>query len=206
MLNELNNTGVAWTTQEWRFNYICGKSDYQINVANFGKPIQVLRETGNCQIPYIPVPFDDITEQNYGKLLAGYYASCGIPWLWDNETIERVSFYREGAMDSQPWLSIQPMPSQNVTYIVVYLIGYNGTTDPLMAESNLPEHAEMLRLRTAMGLLPYAQWYDEDEKNRVKRKDLAEAFAYQLNRKERNYNEYKASISHGRDVDVAYWN
>jgi hypothetical protein len=155
----------------------------------------------------MPVPFDDITELDYGTLLAGYYAGAGAIWPYNNnETLEHISFYREGTLNSTPMLKIQPMPQENETYIVTYLPGYQGSTDPLVAQVNLPEHVELLRLRMATALLPYSAWYEDEEKNRVKRKDLAMAFAYQMERKEGIYRQYIASITHGRDGMIDDWN
>lgn len=207
VLNELGNTSNAWTVREWRFNYNCGQSVYQVNAGQWGKAIQVVRVTNDCFIKYLPVPFDQYDSQSYGRILGGYFGGCGQVWPFGmTETIEHISFYREGTVNSQPMLTINPQPSQNCEYIVSYLAGYQGTTDPLTATVNMPEHVELIRLRIAMAALPYTQWFTDEEQNRIKRKDLAAAFAYQLERKEQIYKQYIASMAHPRDVWVDSWN
>lgn len=207
-LNELNNTSHAWTNLEYRFNYTCGVDTYPINVSNFGKAIQVVRVMENCFIRYLPVPFDDFSTQSYGRILGGYYGGCGQNWppLGLTDTLEHITFYRAGTLNTQPMLKINPMPSCNAEYIITYLAGYQGTTDPLSASVNMPEHVELIRLRIAMAALPYAQWFTDEEQNRIKRKDLAAAFAYQLERKEQIYKQYIASMAHPRDVWIDSWN
>lgn len=205
IINELNDTGRAWTTFEYKFTYMPGRNTYPINVTNFGKAILVVRLTDNCYIPALPVPFDDITDQRYGTLLAGFYGAWGYPYVW-NETLEHISFYRQGTMNAQPMVKINPAPDQTCEYVITYLPGYQGDSDALASTVMLPEHIELLRLRSAMSLLPYSKWYEDEKANKDKRQELAAAFTYQLQRKEANYRQYISSIAHGRDTMIEYWN
>ncbi len=205
IINELNDTGRAWTTFEYKFTYQPGKSTYPINVTNFGKAILVVRLTCNCYIPAIPVPFDDITDQRYGSLLGTFYNSWGAPYTY-NETLEHISFYRKGTMNAQPMLKINPLPQESCEYVITYLPGYQGDDDSLSSTVMMPEHIEMLRLRCAMSLLPYSKWFEDEALNQAKRKELAAGFQYQLQRKEANYRQYISSIAHGRQTEIGYWN
>jgi hypothetical protein len=117
-----------------------------------------------------------------------------------------MAFYRSGDEASQPMVKIQPMPSTNAEYVVHYMPGWRGDDDPLTAEVNLPEHVELLRLRQASAALPYARWHEDEVENRIRRKELAEAFAYQMTRKEYAYKQYIASITHGKTTIIDDWN
>lgn len=205
--NEMNNTGIAWIVNTVTVNYRCGQDTYALNVNDFGKPLFVVRATGNCNIPWLPVPFDDVTDLQYGKILGAYYGSCGIafPYLYPN-TLERMAFYRAGDEASQPTVKIQPMPNEDAEYVIHYMPGWRGDTDPLTAEVNLPEHVELLRLRQASSALAYARWYEDEAENRIRRKELAEAFAFQMTRKEYAYKQYISSIAHPRQTNIADWN
>lgn len=204
--NQTNNTGLPWIVNTTTVNYICGRDTYDLNVNDFGKPLFVLRATNNCNVKWLPVPFDDVTNMQYGKLLGAYYAGCGMafPYLYET-TLERMAFLREGDQASQPKVKIQPMPSQSAEYLIYYSPGWHGDDDALVSEVNLPEHVELLRLRQAMASLVYCKWSEDEAENRTKRKELAESFAYQLQRRERVFNEYIATMTHGRDTDIGYW-
>src|ERR1700742_1354342 len=93
-----------------------------------------------------------------------------------------MSFYRAGVLNAQPMVKIAPAPQASATYNLTYLPGYLGTGDPLESGIQLPEHAELVRLRCAMALLNYSKWYDDEQMNRQKRQDLATGFSYQLDR------------------------
>jgi len=204
IVNETNNTGKPWATAEYQFNYTTNQSKYPINVSNFGKVLNVLKVTGNPYVPFVPVPFDDIAEQTYGRIMMDFYGVYGSIFPI-SETPEHMSFYRSGVMNSQYMVEIQPMPSSNWTYIVTYLPGYLGVDDPLSAAIQMPEHAELVRLRGATALLNYSSWYEDEQQNRQKREDLAKGFAYQLDRKEALFSKYIRNINIPRMVDVGHW-
>lgn len=205
IVNALNNTGVPWGVAEYTINYTPVTDTYPINVPDFGKVLFCVKATTNYYIPYLPVPFQNLEDQLYGTV-----------WSWFNnnyaqafalqETPERMSFYRQGVLNSQPSVKIQPMPQEAAQYVICYLPGYLGNDDPLESGIQLPEHAELVRLRAAMALLNYAKWSDDEAENRLKRADLAKGFEYQLARKEALFSKYITSINRPRTVSVEDWN
>lgn len=205
IVNETNNTGVPWATAEYQLNYSTNQSTYEIQVDDWGKVLYILKSTTNVYIPWLPVPFSDVTEQRYGTIWAWYnnnYAQAfALP-----ETPERMAFSRQGVLNSQITVEIEPMPQQSCTYLITYLPGYVGTADPLESSVQLPEQAELLRLRCATSLLPYTKWSEDENENRMKRKELAQAFAYQLDRKETNYRSYIKNITKPRTTSIEDWN
>lgn len=204
VVNATNNTGIPWATATFQLNYSPGETSYDINVSDFGKILYVVKATTNPWIPYISVPFNDISQQDYGTLF-NYYGNYGQAFVLP-QTPERMSFYREGVLNAQYKCTIQPQPQQSATYILTYLPGYIGTDDPLSSATQMPEHAELVRLRAAMALLNYAEWGDDKAENRQKRADLMQGFAYQLERKERLFANYITSINRPRSVDIDSWN
>lgn len=204
ILNQTNNSGVAWSTAEYQLNYTEGVTNYQIQVSDWGKVLFVVKETGNQYIPYIPVPFDDLSNQQYGTIL-GYFNNAYVQSWTLASTPERMSFSRSGVLDASYMVSIQPAPQGSAVYIITYLPGYLGTEDPLEAAIQMPEHAELVRLRGATAQLNYARWYEDEEKNRQKRKDLAEGFAYQLQRKEKIFERYLGNINIPQMTEIGNW-
>lgn len=206
IVNSLNNTGQPWTTAEYQLNYSPGLGSYDINATDFGKVLYVVRLTQNQYIPALPVPFTDMSALQYGTLWNSFYNLYGSGAYVLPETIEQMAFYRTGATNQQCKVQIQPAPQDTCTYVVTYLVGYFGSDDPLNATAALPEFATLTQLRGAMALLPYTRWSDDRAADRERKQELALAFQYQLDRKERDFKDYKRSLVHSRTVDVGDWN
>jgi len=203
IVNATLNTGRPWATNTYELNYVAGQDSYDINVSDFGKILYVVKATTNPWIPYISVPFDDVSQQDYGTIF-NYYGSYGQAFALP-ETPEKMSFYREGVLNSQFKCTIQPQPQESATYILTYLPGYIGVDDPLSSATQMPEHAELVRLRAAVALLNYSEWGDNKEENRQKRIDLMQGFMYQLERKEMLFRNYITAINSPRTQAIDDW-
>jgi hypothetical protein len=203
--NATNNSGKPWATSEYSLNYTSGTDTYAINVSDWGKCLFVVKETTNPYIPYLPVPFDDLSGQQYGTILQ-YFNNSYAQAFALTETPERMSFYRAGVLNSQYMVKINPMPQESATYILTYLPGYIGNDDPLESSIQMPEHAELVRLRLATAMLPYAKWHEDEVANSNTRKELAQSFAFQLERKEDLFKKYLRSINVPKMVDISPWN
>lgn len=204
--NALNNTGVAWGLAETSLNYIPGVDTYALNVTDFGKVMYVVKATTNPYIPYIQVPFQDVTDQLYGSIWSWFGGNNYAQPFVMQETPERMSFYRAGVLNAQPSVKIQPQPQTGATYTIAYLPGCLGDDDPLESGIQLPEHAELVRLRAAMALLPGCAWFEDEAMNQERRKELSMSFQYQLQRKEAIFSKYIKSINKPRITNIAGWN
>lgn len=205
LVNATNNSGKPWATAEYQLNYTSGTDTYAINVSDWGKCLFAVKETTNPYIPYLPVPFDDLSSQQYGTVLQWFNNSYAQAFTLQ-ETPERMSFYRQGVLNSQFMVKINPMPAESATYILTYLPGYIGNDDPLSSSIQMPEHAELVRLRAATALLPTAEWFEDEAANSNRRKELAQSFAFQLERKEDLFKKYLRSINVPRCVEISDWN
>lgn len=205
--NALNNSGQPWTTQEYTLNYTPGISTYDLNATDIGRILFVVRLTGNPYIPALPVPYSDLARQHYGTIwntFYGTYNGWGAYVL--PETIEQMAFFRTGIVNQQCKVSIQPMPQESAQYIITYLVGAIGDSDPLESSIALPEFATLGQLRNAVSLLNYSEWFEDFEKNRIKRGDLAKGFEYQLGIKEPLFADYKRSLVHAQTQTISDWN
>lgn len=205
IMNRLNISEQAWAVNQYQLNYTPGLSEYQINVSDFGRPILVVRHTTNPYVPYIPVPFDTINQKQYGTIWLNFWSVYN-QWYAYPETLEHISFWRSGTENQQFLCDIQPRPREAVTYTVTYIPGYFGSDGPLNASPALSEHQELLRLRSATALLPYCRWTDDMAKDGERKKELAQAFAYQLERKEQIFDRYINSLTVNRMTDIQDWN
>lgn len=205
IVNATNNTGIAWATAEYTLNFTPLQNTYQINVSDWGKVLFAVKATTNPYIPYIPVPFDDVSQMEYGTVWSWFNNSYAQAWVLP-ETPERMSFSRVGAVNSQITVTINPVPQESAQYVITYLPGYIGTSDPLETAIQLPEHAELVRLRMAFALLPNAEWSTDEPFNIARRNELGKSFAYQLERKEALFKTYIGGINRPRTVDCEDWN
>lgn len=207
ILNVTNNTGRPWAVSTYQLNYYPGQTSYPINVSDFGKAYLVTRIIPGPYIRRINVPFTDLNEQKYGSIWPWYGYGTG-PWSIES-TVERMSFYREGVTDSNYLVTIEPQPQDSCVYEITYVPGVVSGEDPLQTATQLPEHATLAQLRVAMATVAYARWYEEEEQNRIRRKELAASFDYQLNRrpggKEEIFERYVASIAIPKIVEIGSW-
>src|SRR6185369_5344724 len=203
--NALNNTGLPWGESIYTLQYHPGQTEYSINVGDFGKVIFVTKVVPGPYIFEVPVPYSDRNHEHYGTVWMDFVTAWGAGVGWLSETLEHMSFYRDGAMNPQPMVSIQPAPQQSWTYKIHYMPGYIAPNYSLETAVQLPEHQELLRLRAAMAALNYSEWGDDMAFNRQKRLDLAQGFQYQLDRKEKLFANYITSINVPRTVEVSDW-
>lgn len=202
IVNAAQQSGKPWAVQEYQLNYNPNQSTYTIDADDWGKVMYVVRETFNPYVQYIDVPFDDLGNLHYGVTWQGWYGTL-FPFT---QTPERMSFYREGVMDASIKVKIYPQPQQSFTYHIGYVPGYIGTENSLESALQLPEHAELVRLRAQTALLPYAKWHEDEAANSAKRQELAASFAYQLQRKESLFDNFIRNINLPRTVTVEDWN
>lgn len=208
--NSLNNTGKAWSTQTYTLNYPAGgQNTFTINAANFGKVLFVTRLLPqNPYISAIPVPFTDINELQYGTILAPFYSIYSNWMTVPANTIEKMAFYREGVINPQFKVKIEPLPRESCQYEITYLVGAVGRDDPLESTLAVPEYAVLIQLRNALAQLPYAEWSDDVNYNLMRKKELRESFLFQLYGEDgrgghtAEYNEYKKSLVHPKIVEV----
>ncbi len=205
ILNASNNTGVPWAVETTQLNYYPGQASYDLNVSNFGKPYLVTRIVNSPYIHRINVRFDDLNNQQYGTIWNTYGAFAGLPWAF-KDAPEKISFFREGVLNSQYRVTIQPQPQQFCVYEITYIPGYLSDDDPLQSAIQMPEHATLVQLRAAMALLPYCKWSDDIKADTLMKQQLRDAFAYQLERKELIFKQYLQSLIIPKQVDISDWN
>ncbi len=205
VLSATTNAQRPWATKTYQLNYTYGQDFYPINCTDFGKPLLVTKVIYSPYINRVNVPFSDLNGQLYGTVLSGINNTYGIPWDIE-ETPERFSFYREGVLDSQVRVGIQPQPQWSGTYEIIYAPSYIGDNDPLEACIQLPEMGELVRLRCAVGLLAYCKWSDDDVADMAKKQELRQTFEYKLGIKEPIFQRYISSITTPKSLYVSDWN
>ena len=205
ILNKTSNSSRPWALSVYQLNYIPNQDTYAINVNDFGKVMYVERVQGDPWIRYVNVPFSDVHDLDYGTVWQYGSESFGVtPWI--TETPERMSFYRDGVLNSQCMVRIQPEPQTSWTYLIHYMPGILSNDDPLASAVQLPEHATLAQLRNAASLLPYTSWSDNKDEDDKQRQRIGTGLQYQLSIKEPLFDEYVKSIAIPKPVFLEEWN
>lgn len=207
MANRLNNTGRAWTVKTFEFTsdpeldtYSIATGAPPVAVADFGKPLAIVKATGEERIPYVQIAFDDYNQQDYGLIPAG--VSEVSPFNQFASAPEKISFYREGIIDPVMKMKLNPVPGDAQDYTVSYLVGAIGRDDPLTVNYGIPEHAHLVEIQNATSQLPYCKWGEDEKANGVKMEQMAKGFAYQLTLLQPVFEQYVRDLTHGRPVEV----
>lgn len=211
MANRLNNTGRPWTVKTFEFTseddtdtYSVATGSPAVPIADFGKPLAIVKATGQSTMPYIQILFDDYNQQDYGTIPTA--VSDVTPTGIFSPGMERISFYREGIINPVMKMKLNPYPLTVGTYTISYLVGAIGRDDALTVDYGIPEHAHLVEIQNAMSQLPYAKWHEDEAMNSNKRVEMARGFAFQLEYLQPVFDHYVRDLTHGRpvEVDVCY--
>jgi len=203
ILNATIQSAQPWATNTYTLNYNPNQDTYIISVSDWGKVLYVVRLFSNPYIQACNVEFDDLNNQHYGVTWQNWYGTFAYPW---NTVPERMSFSREGVLDADIKVTIQPMPQESCIYEICYIPGFLGNDDPLESSIQLPAQATLAQLRGQMALLPMSRWFENEEQNMAKRKELAQSYAYQLSRKEPIFENYIRNINIPKTTTLEDWN
>lgn len=212
LLLRLTNTGAPFSLVSTTITTVSGTSQYAITQPisshqHAVKAYYCVRTTGNNDLPFLNVPFDDFSSLNYGELPGSgqVNASLSVP--------ELISFYRKDAQDQTLYAVIQPTPQEVLTYTVWFFVGAIDKAYALMSQVGpMPELNDYLELKSCMALLPDSQWDEDRDVNDEERKTRAAAFQYQLgdiNRPgtlEYTVDKFIRSITAPADMDMGLWN
>lgn len=208
----LNNSRNPWEILSTTITTVDGTDTYSITqpisaYTNSGKVHFVVRATDDTNLPYVPVEFDDFNSQSYGEMppVVSVNSALAVP--------EKISFYRTGIQDQVIKAVISPTPQGVMTYTVWFLAGSLDSAHALMSQVGpVSELSNYKCLKTAMALLPYCEWRDDDQFNIDKRKMLGAGFMLQLgdiNRKgdlEHTVAGYISQLNAPKSFDMDHWN
>jgi hypothetical protein len=207
----LGNTSQPWALVSTTITTVSGTSEYSVTqpVSSFqqaGKVYFVVRSTGNADLPYIPINFDDVDQLDYGRMpSSGSNANLSSP--------ESISFYRENAQDQTFKAIIQPAPREVLTYQIWFFVGSLDRAHALMNQSGIvTELTDFLDLNAAMALANRCEWRKDDDFNRIRRKEVAAGLLYQLGDIKRPgdlayiVEKYIKNINAPRSFEMGFWN
>jgi hypothetical protein len=200
-LNQVNLSAKPWATGECLLYVQPNQEDYALNAANFGKPIQVrtVYPQNSAHVERIvdffelgDLNFDWNLPKNFGNLV---YNADGSP-----HTAFRMAFFRKLGTDV-PWVRVIPVPQWPATYQILYQIGVYGDTQGLGTVPVLPQHHALIEVRTAMSLLPIAEWSADELANAKKRQELALSLGNDEKRLGADFYDYIKTVTISRRLN-----
>ena len=172
-VNRLSLSERSWAVAETSLTVAAGTEDYPISAVDFGRPVQV-RTVWSSNPSHIErdisffelgdINFDWPYPKNVGALM---FSPDGSP-----HTAQRMAFFRKSGVD-QAYVRVQPIPQQTATYQILYQIGNYADSAALATIPVLPQHHALIELRTALSLLPIAEWTGDIKADSTMREQLA---------------------------------
>lgn len=175
-LTEVNLYGNNYSVDETQLTVTPNTGEYLINTEGFGKPIEVRTlNTGDPSYTERTIDFFELGDLHYQWDLPNNFGQA----FWadgSNHSTQRIAFYRR---QGNIYARILPVPSQAATLNIIYQVGLFGSTTPLDEDVLLPEHHALIEVRTAIAALPHCEWFDDEDSNHARRKELASSLADQ---------------------------
>jgi len=203
---QLTNSQVPWNLVSSTITTVSGTHTYEISqpvsaYQSSGKAHFVVRSTNNTDLPYLPVPFDDFSEQNYGNMPPSGQVNSAL------SVPELISFYRTGQQNQTIQAVIQPVPQEVLTYTVWFFTGSVDRQRSLMEGTGpIIELADYLDWKAALQLLAVSEWSDDEVKNDNKRKGLAMTFASKIAELKPIADKYISRMNAPKGFEMDTWN
>ncbi len=153
-LSELQNSNANWSVSSIVIPATSGQEDYLVSAQDFGKPFWVYWENPTqIQWPRCEIPFAQL--QNADQFYSGPRALT--PNSGSNlGTASTISFYRR---DNAWWFRLTPIPGNTYPITIWY------ETQPLAPSGlqdvpGLTAFHHLIRVQTALSVLPHCEWDD----------------------------------------------
>lgn len=195
-MNRISNTGRPWSIAETLLVVSPNVIEYLLPVDNISK-IQDVTTVADNNDSFIEwqVPFFDFQDLRHD-----WNAPANLPAItfYDaTHTARRIAFYRKN-WENAAYCSVWPIPQFTASYRVLYSVVGNAPSMSLDQEPILTQFHNMLVTKTAVDALPGSAWWQDEDQNRIRRKELAASFASRLPEMEQAFNIYVRSLTTSR--------
>jgi hypothetical protein len=202
----LTNTGRPWNIISKELATVADTSTYEIEqpvalYQNSGKVHFVIRTTGDTNLPYIEIPFDDFSDQRYGQMPPNGIVNSSLM------APEKITFYRTNIQDQIINAVITPTPQEVLTYTIWFFVGALDRSHALTTNvPGLPELADYEDIQTAALLLADSRWKQDDKYNAAERINRSASLAAQMAILEPIVDQYIKDINSPKSFDMGHWN
>lgn len=172
------NSGRPWDFADKKINVQANKAKYLVGDSRVGIPFAVLTiDEGNPNHYQRLIPFFAPGNLAFDWGLPTNIAEWNVNFDGSTHSAQRVAFYWA---NGQLYCEFQPVPAQNSSYQVRFVVGDSVDMMSLSDDLSLGEIGDALaEIQAAISLLPFAD-YDDDEKiNAAKRESLAKSLVWE---------------------------
>lgn len=172
--NELGNSSVNWTTQNFNLVVDGSTGDYLVSASNVGKILFVVNDS--ITTPY-PLEFTDLADLSsnwwyYNPIIAARpedynFAPYG----------NQIAFYRKNGS-----LYAKVPTGLATTVSVTAAMGDWSSNAQLNDSPVLSEYHHLPEIRAALSLRPIAEWGANEDRNQMMRRDLLDSLMMQESR------------------------
>ena len=196
-----NNTGNAWAVSEFTLNTTDDTRRYEITVPDFSKALLVSTVPDVASIyGERPLEFTQLEQlPNEWGWLSNSNGWCGLFGGNRGGQAAYVAFYRQVAQATgfKNYMELRPSPKGVEQYRVLYQSGDWATkmTSDLTFDLPFGDVSFYFVTLIADGLLPYCRWSNDENQNMAMRQMLKAAFTQDLQRYERTFQDFIASLT-----------
>lgn len=197
LFNRLNNSGQAWTIDEVTLNVFQGQEDYLLEAdSGFTKPLSVItRDSSNPSHVERQVDFFEIANVDFDWNLPNDIGSAFLNIDGSTHTAARMAFFRRSGLEGGVYVRVKPVPQDSAQYRVLYAVGNWASSAALADQAILSEHHHLVETRAALSLLPDCEWWDDEDENRIRRKELFALRTTQEGRYAEEFERYIRSVN-----------
>lgn len=192
---QLSNTRQHWSVGTTPLSVSSGQEDYPIPVTDFGRPFLVYTtDASNTYHQRREVPFTLLQDAEFRY--QGPQQSQSV-----THSAVEMAFFRLSPSSPQWMVRLIPIPGTTATYEIMYEAIY-GDNPSLSDAPGLACFHHLIRVETAMSVLPSCGWGKialEDDAERWEKRCtmLAQGFALDIAKYQRQFNDYKAISTRG---------
>ena len=201
-INKLALSGRNWAVDEVGLSVANGVEDYPITATNFGRPVQV--RTVYPQNPsYIErdIEFDELGDMNFNWPYPKNFGSLVYNADGSPNTAQRMAFFRKSGLD-QVYVRVTPIPAMPAQYQILYQVGDFARSAALATIPVLPQHHDLLEIRTAISLLPSTTWSDDARADSGRRQEYAMALQNDERALAADFEQYIRSVGAKRRPSI----
>lgn len=184
--NELDSSGLPWTMTEQTINVTSGQTDYLVTNPT-GKVLFVVAYPENDAYGPFSLEFADLAEVSsdfylFSPLDYGFSPDFNelitFPWPF------QIAFYRK---DNNLWFRLAPFAYNIESIKITYSTGDWLENLQMTDTAVLSQYHGLVEVRTALNLLPGAEWVGNEDANQNKRANLGKTLAIQEERYARQF-------------------
>jgi hypothetical protein len=141
------------------------------------------------------IPFWD-----FADLRTDWNAPANIPAITffdSTHTAQRIAFYRKD-FNNAAFASVWPIPQFTCAYRVLYSVTGSAPTMSLDDSPILTQFHYLLSTKTALDALPGSAWWNDENENRIRRKELALSLSNRIPDLEKQFDRYMKSLTTSR--------